>query len=279
MLRAERDAVTLRLVDAEPLAAATVGIEVALATTLADLHDLGVVHRALSPDHVLVDPAGRPVLCSFGRAAVDAEPHGDDAAGDVAALARILLATSTATDASRSRILAGAARAGRGGPSARELARRLAVEPAPRRRPRAVPVAVAVAASTVIVALAFVRSGHRVDVHACPPVDLGCGPLPRPGGVVATRSGRFRIGEPGDVLVVGRWQCRVAVPALLRPTTGEIWMWDAWARASGPRPAHLVDRIPAAVSLRVEPDGKRCDVLHVLRRATAAVVIHPHRPT
>ncbi len=42
------------------------GLLASLATTLADLHDLGLVHGALCPDHVVVGPAGRPVLCSFG---------------------------------------------------------------------------------------------------------------------------------------------------------------------------------------------------------------------
>lgn len=42
------------------------GLLAALATTLADLHDLGLVHGAVCPEHVLVGPDGRPVLCSLG---------------------------------------------------------------------------------------------------------------------------------------------------------------------------------------------------------------------
>lgn len=40
-----------------------------LATTLADLHDLGIVHGRVSADHVVIDAEGRPVLCGFAEAA------------------------------------------------------------------------------------------------------------------------------------------------------------------------------------------------------------------
>jgi eukaryotic-like serine/threonine-protein kinase len=41
----------------------------AVASTVADLHELGIVHGQLGdPSHVLLDTQGRPVLCGFGRA-------------------------------------------------------------------------------------------------------------------------------------------------------------------------------------------------------------------
>jgi hypothetical protein len=52
------------------------GLLAALATTLADLHDLGLVHGAVAPEHVIVGPGGRPVLCGLaygGRAGAMAE--------------------------------------------------------------------------------------------------------------------------------------------------------------------------------------------------------------
>src|SRR4051794_30648783 len=39
----------------------------AVATTVADLHRLGLVHGAIEPAHVLLAADGRPVLCSLGR--------------------------------------------------------------------------------------------------------------------------------------------------------------------------------------------------------------------
>lgn len=68
------------------------GLGAALATTLADLHDIGVVHRAVTADHVIIDERGRPVLCGFGRAVL----HGDHAEAraqafeDVASLAILM---------------------------------------------------------------------------------------------------------------------------------------------------------------------------------------------
>ena len=43
------------------------GLLAALAATVADLHDLGLVHGAISPDHVIVGSAGRPVLCGLAH--------------------------------------------------------------------------------------------------------------------------------------------------------------------------------------------------------------------
>ena len=42
------------------------GAAAAVASTLADLHGLGLVHGAVAPEHVLLDGDGRPVLCSVG---------------------------------------------------------------------------------------------------------------------------------------------------------------------------------------------------------------------
>ena len=42
------------------------GVVAAVGAVVADLHDLGVVHGSLGPDHVVVRPDGRPVLCGFG---------------------------------------------------------------------------------------------------------------------------------------------------------------------------------------------------------------------
>ena len=63
------------------------GLGAAVATILADLHDLGIVHGAVGPDHIIVGDDGRPVLCSLGYGgARDDLDHGDD----VAALRRLL---------------------------------------------------------------------------------------------------------------------------------------------------------------------------------------------
>lgn len=43
------------------------GITAALASTLADVHQQGIVHGAVTPEHVIIGPGGRPVLCGFGH--------------------------------------------------------------------------------------------------------------------------------------------------------------------------------------------------------------------
>ncbi len=42
------------------------GLVVSLAETVADLHDLGIVHGRIDRTHVVLGPGGRPVLCGFG---------------------------------------------------------------------------------------------------------------------------------------------------------------------------------------------------------------------
>jgi hypothetical protein len=42
------------------------GIVAALAETVADLHELGLVHGRIDPTHVLLGAGGRPILCGFG---------------------------------------------------------------------------------------------------------------------------------------------------------------------------------------------------------------------
>jgi len=58
------------------------GLTAAVASTVADLHDRGVVHGGIDPTHVLVTAEGRPVLCSLGR--------GGNPADDVAAIGAVL---------------------------------------------------------------------------------------------------------------------------------------------------------------------------------------------
>lgn len=61
------------------------GLVAALASSLADLHEAGVVHGRIDRSHVLRGPQGRPVLCGLSPAPAGAEP-----ATDVAAVGRLL---------------------------------------------------------------------------------------------------------------------------------------------------------------------------------------------
>jgi hypothetical protein len=63
-----------------------------LGTTIADLHDLGITHGALTAEHVLVDQQHHPVICGFGHGKVGEPVTADDLAGDVRSLGLITVA-------------------------------------------------------------------------------------------------------------------------------------------------------------------------------------------
>jgi hypothetical protein len=241
------------------------------ATTVADLHDIGVIHGQLTAQHVLIGSERRPVLCSLSHGADGPEgdadgPEGDAAGpeGDVAALGQLLAqskagvvglgepgaadaldhAVSSATDPDPARR-----------PTARALARMLA-EPAPRRRPPAVRGSARAAAAIVVVLLAAAF-------------------WLRPGS--AASSGRFRVSEPGDPVAVGRWSCRTVLPAVLRPVTGEVWVWDGWPAGPGRRSltGRLAARVGGATSLRAVTVSPGCDTLLITRRSGPPVAIDP----
>jgi hypothetical protein len=63
------------------------GLGAAVATIIADLHDVGLSHGAICAEHVVVGADGRPLLCSLGHAGSTTDV---DPAADVAALRRLL---------------------------------------------------------------------------------------------------------------------------------------------------------------------------------------------
>ncbi|MDE3207024.1 MAG: hypothetical protein KGQ66_22695 [Acidobacteriota bacterium] len=65
----------------------------AIATIVADIHDLGFAHGSLGPEHVVIDGDGRPVLCGFAdarRLGHCADPD-REATEDTAAIAHLVL--------------------------------------------------------------------------------------------------------------------------------------------------------------------------------------------
>ena len=109
--------------------ASVAGLGAAVAATLADLHDIGVVHGRIDPSHVLVGDDGRPRLCGFSHPG-GAEPH-----DDVAALARVLGDVLGRAVEPRSRPWAGRSRGAQRRALEQVLA--LALDPVPSRRPNA----------------------------------------------------------------------------------------------------------------------------------------------
>ncbi len=70
-----------------------------LAATISDLHDAGVSHRGISPEHVIVANDGRPILCSLGRSG-PADPEG--VATDIEALKQLVDHLRSSMDVARS---------------------------------------------------------------------------------------------------------------------------------------------------------------------------------
>ena len=126
------------------------------ASIVADLHDLGTVHGALCPEHVLVAPDKRPVLCGLADATVSSEAG---CARDLAGLAGLIDHLAAACDEKERRQLETLARrAERGSVTAGDLTAELdRLHGGPRRRtvPRAriAPPAPFGRASTAVIAL------------------------------------------------------------------------------------------------------------------------------
>jgi serine/threonine protein kinase len=343
------------------------GYGAAVATTVADLHDLGIVHRRLTVDHLLVDDRGRPVLCGFGQATMTEGPRSAvEKAEDTTSLARTLRDRMPSPLPRRvSKILDRAA----GGPhrrplSARQLAAALTVAvPAgrlPMQRPEATPVGaspitappadrppevaeadvakaegpaaggpaaevspaaapgpptpaislpptlralaarrllpggqvrrrpvlVGAAVAVFVLALAVVflssstllsssrrlssssrapttgRAAPGAPSESCPVADGGCRAVRLTGSTLSTPAGRFHLDAGRDMMVLGRWACSgPALPALLQPDTGQVWVFLRWATAGRPSTAHPVGTVPGARSLRVLPAAGGCDRL------------------
>ena len=99
---------------------------------------------------------------------------------------------------------------------------------------------------------------------------LGVGPADRvgevawdPGTAVASveqgdRVLTYRLGEPGDELLLGDWEGTGARhPALYRPSTGEIWLFMGWATADTPAEPRVAAQGPVhGRAVVVRRDGR-----------------------
>jgi tRNA A-37 threonylcarbamoyl transferase component Bud32 len=271
-----------------------------VATTIADLHDVGLVHGAIDASHVLVDDKGHALLCSFGRGGRIEE---SDPRVDIAALVQLVEAVldddlspelsdlldrahdgrASGLQAARdlSDALGRAARRGRTRPgdSSRVLRPRTSSIGTHSRRP-SVPVLVIAAfvAGGVVVVVLVLAGVNRAQPHR-----RASSRLPATAGVLFTyRRGvltlagqRFAVGEAGDQVAVGRWSCGPVEVALLRPN-GELYVFDHLARKGLDQEGRLVARAPAATWLRAQPAHQPgCDLLAVGNAKGSAVVRPP----
>lgn len=322
------------------------GLLAGVASTVADLHEVGVVHGAIAPEHVLVTAEGRPVLCGFGHGAragqpplaLPALPEGftDPARSSTEAL-------DPSTDVFGLGALMGwmlqsgaVARPGRAGlklralgaratlvdpsrrPSAGELASALAAAvedgrvPARPRARRLAPAVAGMVLAAVLVSLtartvvnrpggagetapSITRAPQDAPVTTepargpttrgpvttapnCPPASGllsadtdgdGCAEeLRYADGVLEGSGGRWSVGTRGDQVATGDWQCTgSSTLALLRPASGDIYLFDGWAPPGHDLVAGVVARVDGAFALRrADLDGDSCPELMVERR-------------
>jgi hypothetical protein len=89
-----------------------------------------------------------------------------------------------------------------------------------------------------------------------------------------TATGRYLVADPGDVVVLGRWRCgSIALPALLRPATGELWAFVAWPTPGQGVPGQvLATHLRGAWALRVLVVASGCDRIEVERRGEPPLI-------
>jgi hypothetical protein len=114
------------------------------------------------------------------------------------------------------------------------------------------------------------------DADGCPEV------LRWEAGVVEAGDRRWSVGQPGDVAVTGDWACAgVATLAVLRPSTGQVFVFDGWATLGHDLSAPQALRVEGGFALRAaELDADPCPDLVVERagRPPATVPLAVDRP-
>jgi hypothetical protein len=91
---------------------------------------------------------------------------------------------------------------------------------------------------------------------------------------------RYAIGRPGDLVVVGDWGCAGrTTAAVLRPATGEVFLFSEWARPDRPLTAAVDRRIAGASELHgADADGDGClDVVVTRTDGTTTSLTGPGR--
>lgn len=113
-----------------------------------------------------------------------------------------------------------------------------------------------------------------LDVAACPAVHGlvadhdgdGCASaVSIDGGVVEVGGVRYAVGRAGDVLAIGDWDCDGAATIVaLRPTTGEVYVFDGWAAPGDDLVVTATATVPGAASVQsVDADDDGCATLVV----------------
>jgi hypothetical protein len=125
-------------------------------------------------------------------------------------------------------------------------------------------------------------SARQCPVAAAPAADVdgdGCPEaLAVDAGTVSAGAARWALGEPGDLIALGDWDCDGgASPALLRPGTGDVFVFSSWAEHGSPVTATASQRVEGGVGIRSEPGDEGCDRLFVDLASGGATTIQVPR--
>jgi hypothetical protein len=133
-------------------------------------------------------------------------------------------------------------------------------------RPRRAPAMSSIAVAAVVIALAGL-----VRYRPAPRASAATVPVPAMvyrDGALTVAGARYEVGEPGDEAAVGDWGCDgQPTLALLRPATGEVFVFDRWADDEDVA-ARLIGRAPGGVALA---PGRSCAEIEVRRDGAAPV--------
>jgi hypothetical protein len=101
-----------------------------------------------------------------------------------------------------------------------------------------------------------------------PPTLVALPPVQFENGVLTFQGARYAVGRPGDLVAVGDWACTGSpTPILLRPSSGELFAFDAWAGPAKEVRARALGQVEHAVGVRaVRAAGPEpCDQVEVRR--------------
>jgi tRNA A-37 threonylcarbamoyl transferase component Bud32 len=271
-----------------------------LATVLADLHDLGYAHGAVSPHHVILDGGGRPTLCGFGsaRRLGTGKPAMAARTGDLTSLARLLEEClppeagdlprrvnrylhrrrihRPATGAGLAALLTdrvGGAYVGPPVDAGAGTGEMDSVVPAPVvRRPHRRPRVGRAHQVRRVVLTGGLAAGALVGAAVC------AGSLPSGGTVredtIPAATGTYRISTPASadaLTVIGRWGCGAERPAVLYRSDGSVWVFPSVPLPGESVPGTRVAHVGPARGIVITSGPPGCDQL-VVTRATGAQV-------
>ena len=94
--------------------------------------------------------------------------------------------------------------------------------------------------------------------------------------VVEHAGARYAIGLPGDLVVLGDWDCDgITTPVVVRPDDGSVWSFPSWTTGGEVLAAEPLTRAPAPLRAVSRPGSDDCDVLAITTAEGDEVLVQP----